>query len=437
MSKIPLNLESFWMPFTDNRDFKSAPRMLASAKGMYYYGEDGSPKLDAAAGLWCTNAGHGRAEIANAVSQQLLEMDFAPCFQIGHSLAFEYANRLTALTPGDLNHVFFTNSGSEAVDTALKIALAWHKRRGDGSRQLMVGREKAYHGVGFGGISVGGLGANRNAFGSFVPSAYLPDCLNIHLNAFTAGLPEHGAELADNLEKIVSLHGADRIAAVIVEPVSGAGGVIMPPKGYLQRLRELCDRHGILLIFDEVITGFGRLGASFAAERFGVVPDIMTTAKGITNGTIPLGAVFVRDKIYARFMENSARGVELCHGYTYSAHPVACAAGMATLDIYKREGLLTRAQTIEPYWHKAMQRLQDAPRVIDTRSLGLIAAIQFQPIKERPGTIGLELLKSCFENGLMVRALGDTIALSPSLIVTEDEIDIMVDIILRQIQKLY
>lgn len=437
MSKSPIDLESFWMPFTDNRDFKSAPRMLDSAKGMYYYGEDGHLKLDAAAGLWCTNAGHGREEIANAVSQQLLEMDFAPCFQVGHSLAFDYASRLTALTPGDLNHVFFTNSGSEAVDTALKIALAWHKQRGDGSRQLMVGREKAYHGVGFGGISVGGLGANRNAFGSFVPAAYLPDCLNIHLNAFTSGIPEHGVELADNLENIVSLHGADRIAAVIVEPVSGAGGVIMPPRGYLQRLRELCDRHGILLIFDEVITGFGRLGAPFAAERFGVVPDIMTTAKGITNGTIPLGAVFVRDKIYDSFMEKTDHGVELFHGYTYSAHPVACAAGMATLDIYNREGLLTRAKTIEPYWHKAIQRLQGAPRVIDTRSLGLIAAIQFQPIKERPGTIGLELLKACFENGLMVRALGDTIALSPSLIVTEEEIDTMVDIILRQIQRLY
>lgn len=437
MSKIPLDLESFWMPFTDNRDFKSAPRILASAKGMYYCGEDGQMKLDAAAGLWCSNAGHSRPEIANAVSQQLLEMDFAPCFQVGHSLAFEYANRLTTMTPGDLNHVFFTNSGSEAVDTALKIALAWHKQRGDGARQLMVGREKAYHGVGFGGISVGGLRSNRNAFGSFLPSAHLPDCLNIGLNAFTAGLPKHGVELADSLETIVTLHGADRIAAVIVEPVSGAGGVIMPPKGYLERLRMICDRHGILLIFDEVITGFGRLGASFAAERFGVIPDIMTAAKGITNGTFPLGAVFVRDKIYQGFMENSDRGVELSHGYTYSAHPVACAAGMATLDIYQREGLFTRALTIEPYWHKAIQRLQGAPRVIDTRSLGLIAAIQFQPIKERPGTIGLELLKSCFENGLMVRALGDSIALSPPLIVSEEEIDTMIDIILRQIQRLY
>src|SRR5690606_12972237 len=404
-------LEAFWMPFTANRQFKASPRLLARAEGMYYWSADGRRMLDAAAGLWCVNAGHNRREITEAVAQQLATLDYAPTFQMGHPLAFELANRLIEVTPGDLNRVFFVNSGSEAVDTALKIALAYHRVRDEASRQRLIGREKAYHGVGFGGTSVGGIVNNRKFFGPLLPGVdHLRHTLDHERNAFSRGLPEWGAHLADDLERLIALHDASTIAAVIVEPVQGSAGVILPPKGYLQRLREICDRHGILLIFDEVITGFGRLGASFAAQYFDVTPDIITAAKGLTNGAVPMGAVFVRQRIYDAFMQGPENAIELFHGYTYSAHPVACAAARAALDIYQRDGLLTRAASLEKEWEQAVHSLRDAPHVIDIRNIGLIGAIELQPRPNAPTARAYEAFTRCVERGVLVRVTGDTIA---------------------------
>ncbi|MFO7305486.1 MAG: aspartate aminotransferase family protein [Gammaproteobacteria bacterium] len=417
-------LEAFWMPFTANRQFKASPRLLARAEGMYYWSADGRRMLDAAAGLWCVNAGHNRREITEAVAQQLATLDYAPTFQMGHPLAFELANRLIEVTPGDLNRVFFVNSGSEAVDTALKIALAYHRVRDEASRQRLIGREKAYHGVGFGGTSVGGIVNNRKFFGPLLPGVdHLRHTLDHERNAFSRGLPEWGAHLADDLERLIALHDASTIAAVIVEPVQGSAGVILPPKGYLQRLREICDRHGILLIFDEVITGFGRLGASFAAQYFDVTPDIITAAKGLTNGAVPMGAVFVRQRIYDAFMQGPENAIELFHGYTYSAHPVACAAARAALDIYQRDGLLTRAASLEKEWEQAVHSLRDAPHVIDIRNIGLIGAIELQPRPNAPTARAYEAFTRCFERGVLVRVTGDTIALSPPLIIEREQID--------------
>lgn len=417
-------LEAFWMPFTANRQFKNQPRLLARAEGMHYWTPDGRKILDGCAGLWCVNAGHGRKEITAAVTEQMSTLDFAPTFQMGHPLGFELANRLVQLTPGDLDHVFFTNSGSESVDTALKIALAYHRLKGDASRQRLIGREKGYHGVGFGGISVGGLGNNRKFFGSLLPGVdHLRHTLDLDHNAFTRGLPEWGAHLADDLERLVTLHDASTIAAVIVEPMAGSAGVILPPKGYLQRLRALCDRYGILLIFDEVITGFGRLGAPFGAQYFDVMPDIVTTAKGLTNGSIPMGAVFVRNHIYDAFMNGPEGGIELFHGYTYSAHPAACAAALATQDIYEREGLLTRAKELAKTWEDAVHSLRSAPNVIDIRNLGLVAGIDLQPRPGAPGARAYEALVRAFEKGLLIRITGDTVALSPPLIISTAQID--------------
>jgi len=417
-------LEAFWMPFTANRQFKASPRLLARAEGMYYWSADGRRMLDAAAGLWCVNAGHNRREITEAVAQQLATLDYAPTFQMGHPLAFELANRLIEVTPGDLNRVFFVNSGSEAVDTALKIALAYHRVRDEASRQRLIGREKAYHGVGFGGTSVGGIVNNRKFFGPLLPGVdHLRHTLDHERNAFSRGLPEWGAHLADDLERLIALHDASTIAAVIVEPVQGSAGVILPPKGYLQRLREICDRHGILLIFDEVITGFGRLGASCAAQYFDVTPDIITAAKGLTNGAVPMGAVFVRQRIYDAFMQGPENAIELFHGYTYSAHPVACAAARAALDIYQRDGLLTRAASLEKEWEQAVHSLRDAPHVIDIRNIGLIGAIELQPRPNAPTARAYEAFTRCFERGVLVRVTGDTIALSPPLIIEREQID--------------
>lgn len=417
-------LEAFWMPFTANRQFKASPRLLARAEGMYYWSADGRRMLDAAAGLWCVNAGHNRREITEAVAQQLATLDYAPTFQMGHPLAFELANRLIEVTPGDLNRVFFVNSGSEAVDTALKIALAYHRVRDEASRQRLIGREKAYHGVGFGGTSVGGIVNNRKFFGPLLPGVdHLRHTLDHERNAFSRGLPEWGAHLADDLERLIALHDASTIAAVIVEPVQGSAGVILPPKGYLQRLREICDRHGILLIFDEVITGFGRLGALFAAQYFDVTPDIITAAKGLTNGAVPMGAVFVRQRIYDAFMQGPENAIELFHGYTYSAHPVACAAARAALDIYQRDGLLTRAASLEKEWEQAVHSLRDAPHVIDIRNIGLIGAIELQPRPNAPTARAYEAFTRCFERGVLVRVTGDTIALSPPLIIEREQID--------------
>ncbi len=428
--------EHFWMPFTANRQFKASPRLLESAEGMYYTASDGRQVLDGTAGLWCCNAGHGRREISEAVSKQIARMDFAPTFQMGHPLPFELAEKLAAISPEGLNRVFFTNSGSESADTALKIALAYQRAIGQGSRTRLIGRELAYHGVGFGGMSVGGMANNRRAFGPMLPGVdHLPHTLDLQRNAFSKGLPQHGVERADELERLVTLHGAENIAAVIVEPMSGSAGVILPPVGYLQRLREITAKHGILLIFDEVITGFGRVGEAFAAQRWGVTPDILTCAKGLTNGAIPMGAVFVADRLYDAFMQGPESVIEFFHGYTYSGHPVACAAALATQQIYQQENLFQKAIDLEPYWQEALFSLRDLPNVIDIRTVGLVAGIQFAAHADGVGKRGYEVFRECFENGLLVRASGDTIALSPALIVEKAEIDRMMELLADGIRK--
>lgn len=428
--------DHFWMPFTANRQFKATPRLLESAEGMYYTASDGRQVLDGTAGLWCCNAGHGRREISEAVSKQIAKMDFAPTFQMGHPLPFELAEKLAAISPEGLNRVFFTNSGSESADTALKIALAYQRAIGQGSRTRLIGRELAYHGVGFGGMSVGGMANNRRAFGPMLPGVdHLPHTLDLQRNAFSKGLPQHGVERADELERLVTLHGAENIAAVIVEPMSGSAGVILPPVGYLQRLREITAKHGILLIFDEVITGFGRVGEAFAAQRWGVTPDILTCAKGLTNGAIPMGAVFVADRLYDAFMQGPESVIEFFHGYTYSGHPVACAAALATQQIYQQENLFQKAIDLEPYWQEALFSLRDLPNVIDIRTVGLVAGVQFAAHADGVGKRGYEVFRECFENGLLVRASGDTIALSPALIVEKAEIDRMMELLADGIRK--
>ncbi len=426
-------LDSFWMPFTANRQFKSAPRMLATAEGMYYTDVDGNSVLDGTAGLWCVNAGHGRKQIASAVEKQLSTMDFAPTFQMGHNIAFDFATRLGEIAPRDdgkiLDRVFFTGSGSESVDTALKIAIAYQRAIGQGTRTRVIGRERGYHGVGFGGISVGGLVNNRRVFPLLPGADHLRHTHDLEKNAFSKGQPEHGAELADDLERMVALHGAETIAAVIVEPLAGSTGVLVPPKGYLERLAAIAKKHGILLIFDEVITGFGRLGSPFASDHFGVTPDLITTAKGLTNGAIPMGAVFASRHIYDGLMHGPEGAIELFHGYTYSGHPAACAAGIATLDIYAEEGLLTRAAELADDWQEAIHSLKSAKNVIDIRTLGLVAGIE---LSSRDGAVGArayDVFTDCFKKGLLIRVTGDVIALSPPLIVSKEEIGKIVSIL--------
>ena len=414
---------AWWMPFTANRQFKADPRLLTEASGMYYRAADGQEMLDGTSGLWCVNAGHGRAEIAEAVRRQLMTLDFAPSFQMGHPIGFEFAQALTKIAPAGMDRMFFTNSGSESVDTALKIAMAYHRARGEGQRVKLIGREKGYHGVGFGGLSVGGLVNNRRSFVTLPGVDHLPSTYDLARNAFSRGLPVHGAEKADALEGLIALHGAETIAAVIVEPVAGSAGVLPPPLGYLARLREICDRHGILLIFDEVITGFGRVGAAFASQAFGVTPDIMTTAKGLTNGVIPMGAVFVRRAVHDAVVQGPEGAIEFFHGYTYSGHPVACAAGLAVLEIYAREDLFARVAAIAPLWEAALHGLRAAPHVIDIRNVGLMGAIELTPRDGAPGARGYEVLVGALKAGLLVRATGDTIALSPPLIISQAEID--------------
>jgi beta-alanine--pyruvate transaminase len=418
------DLEAFWMPFTANRQFKAQPRLLAGAQGMHFTTIDGRTVLDGTSGLWCVNLGHSRNAISDAVARQIRELDFAPTFQMGHPLPFELARRLVKHLPGDLDHVFFANSGSEAVDSALKIALAYHRVRGDGARTRLIGREKAYHGVGFGGISVGGMVNNRKFFGPLLAGVdHLRHPLDLEHNAFSRGVPHWGAHLADDLERLVALHDASTIAAVIVEPVQGSAGVILPPQGYLEKLRAICDRHGILLIFDEVITGFGRLGRPFGAQYFGVQPDIITSAKGLTNGAIPMGAVFVSHRIHETFMNGPEQAIELFHGYTYSGHPVACAAALAALDIYEQEGLFTRAAALSGYWEERVHALKGLPHIVDLRNVGLIGAVEFAPVADRPGARAYDIFVKCFENGLLVRASGDVVAVSPPLIIEEAQID--------------
>ncbi len=421
---IPNDLESYWIPFTPNRAFKAAPRLIARAKDMHYYTPAGRAVLDGTAGLWCTNAGHNRDPIVAAIRAQAAELDYAPAFQFSHPKAFELASRVAALAPGDLDHVFFCNSGSEAVDTALKLALAYHNIRGAGSRTRLIGRERGYHGVGFGGISVGGIVNNRKYFGALLNGVdHLPATYDRERQAFTKGEPDWGAHLADDLERIVALHDASTIAAVIVEPMAGSTGVLPPPKGYLERLRAICDRHGILLIFDEVITGFGRLGHAFAAERYGVTPDLITFAKGITSGTVPMGGVLARKGIYDAFMRGPEHVIELFHGYTYSAHPLACAAALAALDLYRAEDLFARAKKLEPIWADAAMGLKGLPNVLDIRTLGLTAGID---LASRPDAVGRRaydaMVQAFHEQDLVIRVTGDTIALTPPLIVSEREI---------------
>ncbi len=423
MSAARLDLDAFWMPFTANRQFKANPRLLSRAEGMYYWTPDGRQVLDAAAGLWCVNAGHGRREITEAVSRQIATMDYAPPFQMGHPVAFELANALVEITPKGLDRVFFTNSGSESVDTALKIAIAYHRVRGDGARSRLIGRERGYHGVGFGGISVGGMVNNRKYFGAMLPGVdHLRHTHDPARNLFSKGLPVHGAEFADDLERLVALHDSSTIAAVIVEPIAGSTGVLLPPRGYLERLRELCTKYGILLIFDEVITGFGRTGSAFAAGEFGVVPDMITCAKGLTNGAVPMGAVIVRREVHDAFMSGPPGSIELFHGYTYSAHPVACAAGLATQQLY-REGLFERARAMAPYWSNAVHALRGRKNVVDLRAYGLVAGIELEPREGSPGARGYDALVAAFNAGLLVRTTGDTIAMSPPLIIERAEVD--------------
>jgi beta-alanine--pyruvate transaminase len=422
------NLEAFWMPFTANRQFKENPRLLVSAKDMHYKSHDGREVLDGTAGLWCCNAGHGRPKIVEAVQKQVAELDYAPAFQMGHPKAFELAARLAAMLPSPLDHVFFTNSGSESVDTALKIALAYHRAKGNGTKVKLIGRERGYHGVGFGGISVGGISGNRKAFGNALGGIdHIRHTHDLARNAYTRGEPEYGAEFADDLEKVIALHDASNIAAVIVEPVAGSTGVLIPPKGYLKRLREICTKHDILLIFDEVITGFGRLGTPFAVDYFGVVPDLVTTAKGITSGVIPMGAVFASKQIYETFMTGAENMIELFHGYTYSGHPVACAAALATLDTYEEEGLLTRASEISSYWEDALHALKGLPHVIDIRNLGLIGAIELEPIEGAPTKRAFQAFLKAYEKGVLIRTTGDIIALSPPLIISKGQIEHLFD----------
>src|SRR5512134_3819911 len=423
-----LNLEPYWMPFTDNRRFKAKPKLVTAAKDMHFTTAEGRQVLDGLATLWCVNAGHARPRIVEAIRRQAGELDFAASFSLGHPAAFRLAERIAALAPKGMGHVFFTNSGSEAIDTAMKIAVGYHRLRGEGTRTRFVGRERSYHGVNLAGISLGGVPANRKAYsGVLLPGVDHLRHTHLPENAFSRGQPARGAELADELERIVALHDASNIAAVVVDPIAASGGVLVPPKGYLARLREICTRHGILLVFDEVITGWGRLGAPFAAQHFGVEPDLITFAKGITSGAVPLGGVIVKDSIYETFTASKSAGIEFFHGYTYSGHPLACAAGIATLDTYKEEGLLTRGAELAPHWEQAIHSLKGAPHVIDIRNCGLMGAIELEPRAGQPGKRAYEVFVKAFEAGVLIRVTGDVIALSPPLIVERAHVDRIVN----------
>ncbi|MEM1076911.1 MAG: aspartate aminotransferase family protein [Pseudomonadota bacterium] len=423
----PNDLSAFWMPFTANRQFKANPRMFVAAEGMHYTTAEGRQVLDGTAGLWCCNAGHKRPKIVEAIQAQAAELDYAPAFQMGHPKAFELANRLVDIAPEGMDHVFYTNSGSEAVESALKIAIAYHRARGEAGRTRLIGRERGYHGVNFGGISVGGIVNNRKHFGTLLAGVdHLPHT-HVPENQWSKGMPEHGAHLADELERIIALHGPETVAAVIVEPMAGSTGVLLPPKGYLERLRKITQDHGILLIFDEVITGFGRVGAAFGAQRFGVTPDMITCAKGLTNGVIPMGAVLCSQHIHDAFMQGPENLIELFHGYTYSGNPMAAAAGLATLETYREDGLFERALELEPYWQDALHSLRDARHVIDIRNLGLIGAVELEPIAGAPTQRAFQAFLDAYEKGILIRTTGDIIAMSPPLIIEKPQIDQLVE----------
>ncbi|MET0384165.1 MAG: aspartate aminotransferase family protein [Burkholderiaceae bacterium] len=426
----PAELEAYWMPFTANRQFKKAPRLFAKASGMHFWTDDGRQVLDGIAGLWCVNAGHARPKIVQAIQRQTAELDFCPPFQMAHPKAFQLAQKLAEIAPAGMNRVFFTNSGSESVETALKMALAYHRLRGEGQRTRLIGRERGYHGVNLGGLSVGGMVANRKMFGPMLGGVdHLRHTHDLARNAFSVGEPAHGAELADDLERLVALHDASTIAAVIVEPVAGSTGVLVPPRGYLPRLREICDRHGILLIFDEVITGFGRTGQPFAAQTFGVTPDLMTIAKGLTNGAVPMGAVIAKQAVHDVFMTGPEHLIEFFHGYTYSAHPLACAAGLATLETYADEGLLTRASELAGYFADGLHSLEGLPNVIDVRNIGLVGGVELAPIAGSPTQRAFGIFLDCYERGALVRTTGDIVALSPPLIIERAQIDRLIGLL--------
>ena len=430
------DLNAYWMPFTGNRYFKENPRIISRAEGMYCYTHDGKELLDVVAGLWCCNAGHCHPKIIEAIQEQAKTLDYAMAFQLGHPKVFELANQLTEMAPSGIDYAFFVNSGSEAVDTALKMALAYHRLSGEASRTRFIGREKGYHGVGFGGISVGGMSPNRKMFGAMLPGVdHLPHTHDLEHNAFTNGLPEWGEHLADELENIIALHDASTIAAVIVEPVAGSAGVLLPPKGYLKKLREICDRHGILLIFDEVINAFGRTGDSFASNRFEVTPDLITTAKGLTSGTVPMGAVLAKSKIYDAFMTGPDEMIEFFHGYTYSGHPLAAAAGCATLDVYLGEGLFDRARSMEGIFGDALHSLKGEPNVIDVRNIGLIGAVELASIEGQPTARAIDVFRTCYDNGVIIRTTGDTLAFSPPLIIEDNQIDKFIETVRAALQK--
>jgi len=432
----PAALAAYWMPFTANRQFKKAPRLLSRAAGMHYWDDSGRPVLDGVAGPWCVNAGHARPRIVQAIQQQAAEMDFCPPFQMAHPKAFELAERVAQIAPAGMGKVFFANSGSEAVDTALKMALAYHRVRGDASRTRLIGRERGYHGVNFGGISVGGMVGNRKSFGTMLAGVdHIRHTHDLARNAFSVGQPAHGADLADDIERLVALHDASTLAAVIVEPVAGSTGVLVPPQGYLQRLRKLCTQHGILLIFDEVITGFGRTGQPFAAQTFGVVPDMIVCAKGLTNGSVPMGAVIVQDGVHDAFMTGPEHLIEFAHGYTYSAHPLACAAGLGTLDTYAEEGLLTRAGELGAYFAEGVHSLRGEPNVIDVRNIGLVGGIELSALPGEPTKRAFNVFLDCWEKGLLIRTTGDTIALSPPLIIERTHIDQIIDTLRGAIRR--
>jgi beta-alanine--pyruvate transaminase len=435
-STVPAHMAAYWMPFTANRQFKKAPRLLTRAEGMHYWDDKGRQILDGVAGLWCVNAGHARPRIVKAIQQQAADMDFCPPFQMAHPKAFELADRVAQIAPAGMGKVFFTNSGSEAVDTALKMALAYHRVRGEATRTRLIGRERGYHGVNFGGISVGGMVGNRKTFGLAVAGVdHIRHTHEPALNAFSVGQPVHGAEIADDLERLVALHDASNIAAVIVEPVAGSTGVLVPPQGYLQRLRDICTKHGILLIFDEVITGFGRTGQPFAAQSFGVTPDLITCAKGLTNGSVPMGAVLARDAIHDTFMNGPEHLIEFSHGYTYSAHPLACAAGLGTLDTYAEEGLLTRANEMQDYFAQGVHSLRGEPNVIDVRNIGLVGGVELAALPGEPTKRGFSVFLDCYDKGLLVRTTGDTVALSPPLIIERSHVDQIIETLRGAIRR--
>jgi beta-alanine--pyruvate transaminase len=434
---LPNDLESLWMPFSANKHFKSNPRLLSRAKGMHYFTPSGEKILDGVAGLWCCNAGHNRDEIVKAIQDQAEEMDFAPAFNMGHPKSFQLSSKLSQISPEGFNHVFFGNSGSEAVESALKIALAYWREKGKEEKKIIIGRNRGYHGTNFGGVSVGGIEKNRSQFNKFLPDIYpLPDTHNINKNAFSKGQPEHGQDLALKLNDFINEHGAEKIAAVIVEPVAGSTGVLIPPKGYLEKLKEICNQNDILLIFDEVITGFGRMGKAFASQFFNVIPDLICVAKGINSGTVPMGAVLVKDEIYDAFMHKDEKSIDLFHGYTYSAHPLACAASLAAIELYKKEGLFERAMELSSYWEEAVHSLKGIRNVIDIRNLGLIGAIELEPIKEKPTLRAYNVLCEAFNNQkTLLRVTGDIIALSPPLIIEKNEIDQLIENIKITLEK--